>query len=100
MFKKIDDAEAVIVERGVFRPAEAYTRDGAVFVKAKGGFVRVKQDMSTSHPDVKLDAFHYDGPLFLGQFGRIYAEPGAGRKKLDLIGGTADNPTLLKPPEK
>lgn len=84
MFKRIDDDEAVIVENGVFRPAEVYERDGLLFVKAKGGFVRVKADGSTSHPNVRVETLAREGPLYKDAFGRLAVSMADGRKPVML----------------
>lgn len=56
-FKKIEGEGAITVERGIFKQTEVYERDGFIYVKAAGGFVRVMADGSTSKlgGSMKLD---------------------------------------------
>jgi len=94
MFQKNDEDEALIVERGVYKPVEVYTgpEDG-LYVKAKGGFVRIKKDGSTSSINVRLTLLHREGPLFTDQFGRLTAI-GGGKRKPVMI--TSDESGALK----
>lgn len=49
MFKLMEGQIAVIVERGVYKEVEIATRNGGeLYVKAKGGFIRLHADGSTS----------------------------------------------------
>lgn len=85
MFKKIDTDEAITVERGVYKLCEVYEGpDGGLFVKAKGGFVRIKSRGDTSHPTVKVQTLLREGPLFQDQWGRLCVEPGERRKPVAL----------------
>lgn len=56
-FKKIDGEGAICVEKGVYKQTEVYERDGYIYIKAAGGFVRVMADGSTSKlgGSLKLD---------------------------------------------
>jgi hypothetical protein len=56
-FKKIDGEGAICVEKGVYKQTEVYERDGFIYIKAAGGFVRVMADGSTSKlgGSLKLD---------------------------------------------
>lgn len=85
MFKRIDDDEALIVENGVYRPAEVYEGPGGgLYLKAKGGFVRVKNNGSTSHPTVKLHTLARDAALFTDQFGRLCVTTAPDRKEVQI----------------
>lgn len=84
MFQKIEDDEAVIVENGVYRTAEVYEYNGGLYLRAKGGFVRLKADGSTSASRVRLECLHRDGPLFRDRFGRIRVSPNEGSKAISL----------------
>ena len=82
MFKKLEEDEALIVERGVYKMAEVYEGpDGGLFVKAKGGFVRVRGNGSTSHETVRLETLHREGELYQDQFGRLCTNAGQGRRR-------------------
>ena len=94
MFQKNDEDEALIVENGVYKPVEVYTGpDGGLYAKAKGGFVRIKKDGSTSAPSVKLNLLHREAPLWADQFGRLTATGGGKRKQVMI---TADESGSLK----
>ena len=86
MFKNLPEDEAVLIENGVYRTAKIYQRsDGSLFAQAKGGFVRLKADGSTSHDKVRLETLHREAPLFKDRFGRLCTAPGSGRTEVQLI---------------
>lgn len=95
-FKQIDGESAVIVEGGVYKQVDLYTRDGYVFAKAAGGFVRIMADGTTSKAGGKLrvDFLSYAGPLFRDSLNRLRIEEGRDAKRLDvgqsqkLLGGS------------
>jgi len=87
MFKKIETDEALIVERGVYKMAEVYEGpDGGLYIKAKGGFVRVKEKGDTSHSAVAVQTLAREGPLFRDTWGRlcVTAEGPEARKPVAL----------------
>lgn len=100
MFKHIDTDEALIVERGVFKPAEVYEGpDGGLYVKAKGGFVRLKSDGSTSHSTVKVKSLAREGPLYRDAWQRLSVSPGTDRKACLLAPPSeSDGPLALPAP--
>lgn len=102
MFKKIETDEALIVERGVYRPAEVYEGpEGGLYAKAKGGFVRLKANGSTSHPTVSCNTLARDGALYQDQFGRLAVSAGEGRKVCALAppSGDGNGPIALPGPK-
>lgn len=84
MFKKLEEDEALIVERGVYRSAALYELNGALFIQAKGGFVRAKTNGSTSHATVRLYTLMREGPLYQDRFGRLCIEDGPDRTEVEL----------------
>lgn len=64
-FQKVEGEGAVIVENGVYKQVELYTRDGVIYVKTAGGFVRVMSDGSTSKAGgrLRLDFLSWEGKL-------------------------------------
>lgn len=94
MFKRIDEDEALIVENGVFKPVEVYEGpNGGLYVKAKGGFLRVKSNGSTSSSGVRLESLHREGDLFQDDFSRLCVTPtgpGSKRKQVFIRGDGAD----------
>lgn len=98
MFKRLTEDEALIVERGVYRTAEVYEGpEGGLFVKAKGGFVRVKATGATSHDAVKVQTLQREGPVWQDQWGRLCAAPGDSRKPTMLTNAGEGVLALPKP---
>ena len=96
MFKRLDEDEALIVENGVYKPAEIYAGPGqGLYIKAKGGFVRIKRDGSTSHPTVRLQTLMREGPIYQDTFGRVCYTEGEGRREMEIQ--IKDGLTLIKP---
>lgn len=71
MFTKLEGDSAVWFSGGVFHQGDLYDWQGQLFLKAKGGFVRLKADGGSSHPDVKLISMTYEGQLFADRFNRL-----------------------------
>lgn len=71
MFKQIEGENAIVVEGGVFKQTDLYTRDGYLYAKAGGGFVRLYADGSTSKARCRLDVLTFDKPLRVDNFGRL-----------------------------
>lgn len=98
MFKRLTEDEALIVERGVYKTAEVYEGpEGGLFVKAKGGFVRVKTTGATSHETVKVQMLQREGPLYQDRFGRLCAAPGLERAPVLLTAGGSETLALPAP---
>lgn len=86
-FKEIEGDTALIVERGVFRQVPLYERNGVLFAKAKGGFVRLSENGSTSHDAVSFTELLYEGDLYRDPFGRLCVTPGERRKAIAARSG-------------
>lgn len=71
LFTEAAGQSAVIIEGGVFKQVPVYTRDGYMFAKLGGGFVRLMSDGSTSKPKCRLDYLDFDGTLGTDQVGRL-----------------------------
>jgi len=71
MFKQIEGDSAIIVEGGVYKHADLYTRGDYLFAKTGGGFVRLYADGSTSKPKCRIDTLATPIPLFRDNFGRL-----------------------------
>ncbi len=83
MFKQIEGENAIIVEGGVFKQADLYTRDGYLYAKASGGFVRLYADGSTSKAKCRLDVMTFDKPLCADKFGRLCDASESGARSLE-----------------
>ena len=96
MFKKIETDNALIMQGGVFKPVDVYEGpEGGLYVQAKGGFVRVYENGSTSSTGLNLIRLHRDGPLYRDRFGRLTVDKGAGRTHVTLT-VTEANPFLIE----
>lgn len=73
-FQQVEGEAAILVENGVYRQCDLYSRDGYLFAKAGGGFVRLMVDGSTSKARARLDFMSWSGPLFSDGMGRLGTE--------------------------
>lgn len=94
LFKQIEGENAIIVESGVYRQADLYSRDGYLYAKAGIGFVRLYADGSTSKAKCWLDVLTFDKSLYADKFGRLCDASVTGASSLDktkerrlLLGG-------------
>ena len=85
MFKPIEGEIAVTVENGVYKEAALATRNnGELYVKAKGGYLRLYADGSTSGGSkCYLDTLALDAPLYKDTFGKLCIADGEKRKPLE-----------------
>lgn len=82
LFIESEGDAAVISMGGVYKQVEVYTRDGYVYAKANGGFVRLLADGSTSKSNCRLDHLVTDMPLFRDAFGKLCTSTVTGAKPL------------------
>lgn len=82
LFKQIEGESAVLYERGVFKQTDLFSRDGFLYAKAAGGFVRLYADGSTSRAHVKIDTLAFGGVLFRDKLGRLCDASVAGASAL------------------
>ena len=82
MFRKLEGDTALLVQGGVYKPADLYEMDGKLFAQASGGFVRLKTDGTTSKQGVAFHALTTEEPLFTDRFGRLCVAAGDGRTAL------------------
>lgn len=71
MFKQREGDAAVVVENGVFRQTDVYSRSGYLFAKFGPGFIRLYADGSTSKAKCRLDVLHVEGLVQQDRFGRL-----------------------------
>lgn len=71
LFQQVEGENVVVYENGAFKQTDLYLRDGYLYAKAGGGFVRLYADGSTSKAKCKLDVLTYDKPLFTDKLGRL-----------------------------
>lgn len=78
-FKEVEGEAAILVRGGVYKQVPLYTRDGFLFAKVNGGFVRLYADGSTTQSKLRLDFMSWEGVLCRDRLGRLCAPstPGA-----------------------
>lgn len=92
-FKYVEGEAAILVENGVYRQVDLYTRDGFLYAKTSGGFVRLLADGSTTKAKMRLDRMSWTGALHRDMFGRLCTPEAAGARPLEtpwaklLLGG-------------
>lgn len=62
-FKQAEGEAAILVSNGVYSQVDVYTRDGYLYAKIGGGFVRLMADGSTSKAKTQLNFLSYSEPL-------------------------------------
>ena len=70
-FQEVEGEAAVIVQNGVFKQVSLYTRDGYLYAKTAGGFVRLMADGATSKAHCRLDFLSFEGQLCRDALGRL-----------------------------
>lgn len=85
-FTAVEDGQAIIHSKGVYRQVPIYVRADKVYAKYGGGFVRLAQGGATSAPNVRwaeidpgLGAYHETKGQVLFQ-----PEPGNSRKAINM----------------
>lgn len=79
-FKQVEGEAAVIVQNSVFSQVDIYTRNGYLYAKTGGGFVRLLADGSTSKSKCRLDFLSFEEPLYRDAFGRLCTANAEGPK--------------------
>ncbi len=70
-FREVEGEAAILVENGVYKQVPLYTRDGHLYAKTGGGFVRLMADGATTKAKVRLDFMSWNGELFRDSLGRL-----------------------------
>jgi hypothetical protein len=71
LFKQSEGDVAVVVLNGVYKQVPVFIRDGLLYAAVSGGFVRLKEDGSTSQPKLRLEHLDFDGDLHRDEMGRL-----------------------------
>jgi len=93
-FKHVEGEAAVLIINGVYKQCDLYERDGYVYAKAAGGFVRLFADGATTKPKMRLDFMSWTGALNRDNMGRLCLPGTSGSKALEapkallLLGGS------------
>ena len=80
-FQQVEGEAAVLVENGVYRQCDLYTRDGYLYAKIGSGFVRLHSDGATTKAKCRLDHMSWTGDLARDQLGRL-CRPDVPRSKV------------------
>lgn len=83
MFKELEGDTAVVVIGGVYKQVDLYTRNGFLFCKAFGGFIRLYANGSTSKDKCRIDALSTEKDLFADRLGRLCDASVSGAEALD-----------------
>lgn len=75
-FKQLTGETVILQSGGVFKQADSYEWDGKLFAKHSGGFIRLKENGSTSKDGVNIEMLCLDAPLRKDRFGRLYVSGG------------------------
>lgn len=80
MFQPVQGEAAVMRVKGGFKVADLYERNGYLYAKINGKFVRLMWDGSTTDPNIAIDEMTWDkGTLFHDGTGKLcrVSVPGA-----------------------
>ena len=83
LFKEVEGEVAILVEGGVYKQAPLYTRNGYLYAKSNGGFVRLNADGSTTKAKCLLETLTWEGRLAADKIGRL-CDPSQVRDALPL----------------
>lgn len=82
LFVESEGDVAILSMGGVYKQVEVYTRDGYLYAKANGGFVRLMADGATSKPNCRLDHLVTDLPLARDTYGKLCTSSVTGSRLL------------------
>ena len=92
-FQEVEGEAAILVENGVYKQVPVYSRDGYLYAKIAGGFVRMMADGSTTKARMRLDFMTSEKPLCRDPLGRLCTPDVKGAVSLEpakaklLLGG-------------
>ncbi len=82
LFVEVEGEAAILVERGVYKQVPVFKRNGFLYAKASGGFVRLYADGSTTKAHCRLDTLTWDGALFRDSLGKLCSQEVSGATPL------------------
>lgn len=71
LFQHLEGEAAILIENGVYKQVDVYARDGYLYGKVNGGFVRLNADGSTTKAKCRLNHLDFSGPLAMDNLGRL-----------------------------
>lgn len=78
LFQALDGEAVILREGGVYKQADLYSRDGVLFAKAAGGFIKLNANGSTSKPKIMVEDLPTTMQLWKGRFGWLLTGPAEG----------------------
>ena len=72
-FTAIQGSVVLFRHKFVYKQSEGYTRGDKLYIKACGGFVRMKENGDTSHPDIVWQETDIEGVEIKGRSGKYVA---------------------------
>lgn len=94
-FKQAEGEAAILVERGVYKQCDVYLRDGYIYAKTGGGFVKLMADGSTTKARCRLVELSWSSNLFRDGLGRLMHDP-VGGMALQPVSGHRDGGLRLE----
>lgn len=94
-FQEIEGDAAVLVENGVYKQVPLFSRDGYIYARIGGGYVRLMADGSTTKAKMRLDFMTFNGTICRDPLGRLCTTAVKGAVLLEsakaqmLLGGPA-----------
>jgi hypothetical protein len=82
-FKEMEGSAAILVESGIYKQTPLYTRDGFLYAKTAGGFVRLMADGSTTKARLRLDFLSCSDTPLRDPLGRLCTADATGAKALE-----------------
>ena len=70
-FKQVEGEAAVVVSNGVYKQCDVYERNGYLYAKVAGGFVRLMADGSTTNAKTRLETMSWEGPIARDAMGKL-----------------------------
>lgn len=67
LFQEVEGEAAILIENGVYKQVPVFKRNGYLYAKLGGGFVRLYADGSTTKAKCRLETLTWDDPLALGK---------------------------------
>ena len=71
LFQELEGDVAILVSKGTYYQVPMYVRDGWLFAKWGGGFVRLMKDGATTKASVRIETLHFDRVLYADALGRL-----------------------------
>lgn len=74
-FREIEGAFVVLTTKGVYKPVPIYERNGFLWAKSSGGYIKLMSNGSSSKDGVRIDELSLDDPLYQTQLGYLAVKP-------------------------